>query len=284
MPRFESSRANASRVSRFHPLGPGHALRIRRCSTCATYTERFFGSLLQSADTKQANILGFQRLSSDLPVQRATRRPGGFGHGTGESGTLIPPQSFTPAGGPQAKQLRLRRKRPRCARTQSCVRNLAPSCEIIRETVMTERPPNILFLMSDQMSALALSTYAGRGALTPHLNALKVDHRRGGGVVPAQCRQGPGTTCLRFAPEFSGPATVAPWWTWPIVPVAGAHGISIRIPQYFTMSGMKTLSPTWSTALICPTRRRRQSSRPHQGFSLQVHGFLSLSQSAPRFA
>ena len=37
---------------------------------------------------------------------------------------------------------------------------------------MTENPPNILFLMSDQMSALALPMYAGRGALTPHLDAL----------------------------------------------------------------------------------------------------------------
>ena len=37
---------------------------------------------------------------------------------------------------------------------------------------MTENPPNILFLMSDQMSALALPMYAGRGAHTPHLDAL----------------------------------------------------------------------------------------------------------------
>ena len=32
--------------------------------------------------------------------------------------------------------------------------------------------PNILFLMSDQMGAKALAMYAGRGALTPHLDAL----------------------------------------------------------------------------------------------------------------
>ena len=32
--------------------------------------------------------------------------------------------------------------------------------------------PNILFLMSDQMSALALPFYAERGAKTPNLSAL----------------------------------------------------------------------------------------------------------------
>ena len=37
---------------------------------------------------------------------------------------------------------------------------------------MNRNPPNILFLMSDQMSALALPMYAGQGALTPHLDAL----------------------------------------------------------------------------------------------------------------
>ena len=37
---------------------------------------------------------------------------------------------------------------------------------------MNKNPPNILFLMSDQMSALALPMYAGQGASTPHLDAL----------------------------------------------------------------------------------------------------------------
>ena len=37
---------------------------------------------------------------------------------------------------------------------------------------MNKNPPNILFLMSDQMSALALPMYAGQGAATPHLDAL----------------------------------------------------------------------------------------------------------------
>ena len=37
---------------------------------------------------------------------------------------------------------------------------------------MSESSPDILFLMSDQMSALALPMYAGRGALTPHLDAF----------------------------------------------------------------------------------------------------------------
>ena len=37
---------------------------------------------------------------------------------------------------------------------------------------MTRRPPNILFIMADQLAASALPAYGNRVAKTPHLDAL----------------------------------------------------------------------------------------------------------------